>query len=207
MKRITRMAVALVAIGSLMASPALAQRKTKGEVPGEEQFRSSVGYHTAVMEHCKQINKLAKSRGTFNVGLAREHSDEISRNLDAASRHQESYESAIGPDQRSVTATESATAATMLGQSKRLAGQLADVLKSQSADRKQVAATVTDLFLAQKDLVAAQKIAAKTLGISPASNPRKAGAAPKKSGAAARKPTKKSAGSQEVSATKKTAAR
>lgn len=184
MNTVIRVAAALVLAVSLLAAPCAAQRKSKAVVPGEDSFRSAAGYHTAVMEHCKQINKLARGRGDFNVTLAREHGAEVGRNLAAAVRHQAQFE-AVNPQ-----ATSSSVAAC-----ERHAKVLEDALKAASPDRKAVAAAATELFLAERELVTSQKAAAKSLGISMATTPRKASATP-------RKRTKPAPASGEVSAAK-----
>jgi hypothetical protein len=153
-------AVPAAAIGR----PAKAQ-----QIPGEDAFRSVAGYHAAVMEHCKAINKLARGRGAFNVELAREHAAEVSRNLTSASRHVESYLAAPGADKGTA-----GVVGSKQGESERLAAALGQALGGTSPDRKAVAAAATELYLAERDLVTAHKTAGKTLGIRPATAPRKA---------------------------------
>jgi hypothetical protein len=147
-------------------------------IPGEDDFRSATGYTVALMEHCKAINKLARGKGAFNAELAREHAEELSRNATSASRHRQGYASALGAGQRSQVSAELTTQETSEGAMMRYASALDDALKGASPDRKAVADTVTDLYLAAKDFLTAQKSAGKTLGIRAATPPRKA--APRK---------------------------
>jgi hypothetical protein len=159
---------------ALLSGTAAAQRKRASSqpVPGENAYRSAAGYHAAVMEHCKAINKLARSRSDFDVELAREHAAEIGRNLEAASRHMSAYLAALAPEQR--TSAGGAVEAKQ-GEAKRLGAALSGALSTASPDPKQVVAAVTDLYLAERDLVAAHKAGGKALGISLASAPRKPG--------------------------------
>jgi hypothetical protein len=179
---------------AMVAIPAMAAgRTTKTEqVPGEDAFRSAAGYHTAVMEHCKAINKLARGRGAFNVALAREHAGEVTRNLASASRHVESYLAALGMERKSTVSEQASVVSGKQSESERLAAVLGEALGAAAPDRKAIASTVTDLYLAERDLVTAHKAAGKTLGISLATAPRKGSPRP----ATARKPAKPASGGE-----------
>jgi hypothetical protein len=186
-QRIYRVLGALLLAAATAVPSVAAGRTTKaGEVPGEDAYRSAAGYHTAVMEHCKAINKLARAKGAFNVELAREHAAEVSRNLASASRHVESYLAALGPDRKGSVSEHAGIVAGKQGESQRLASVLGEALGTGAPDRKTIASTVTDLYLAERDLVTAHKAAGKTLGIRLATAPRKAAPRP----ASARKPPK-----------------
>jgi len=165
--------ILMVAIG-ISASAAGRTTKKTGPVPGEDAFRSATGYHAAVMEHCKAINKLARGRGAFNVELAREHATELKRNLASAARHVTSYISALGVEQRGTVSDQTGVVAGKQSESEQLATTLDRALNASSPDRKAVASTVTDLYLAERELVTAHKAAGKTLGIGLATAPHKA---------------------------------
>src|SRR5262245_18474685 len=179
---------------AMVAIPAMAAGRTTktAQVPGEDAYRRAAGYHTAVMEHCKAINKLARGRGAFNVALAREHAGEVTRNLASASRHVESYLSALGAERRSTVSEQASVVSGKQGESERLAAALGEALGAGTPDRKAIASTVTDLYLAERDLVVAHKAAGKTFGISMATAPRKVSPRP----ATARKPAKSASGDE-----------
>lgn len=165
-------AAALVAV---LATAAVAQSGKKSPavlVPGEDEYRSATGYTVAVMEHCKAINRLARGTGGFNAELAREHAAEISRNVASASRHLKGYAAALDSGRRGQVSDQFALQTTNEGDVARLAVALGDALKSPSPDRKTVAETVTALYLAERDLLAAHRAAGKTLGIRAATPPR-----------------------------------
>jgi hypothetical protein len=143
-------------------------------VPGEDDYRSATGYTVAVMEHCKAINRLARGRGGFNVELAREHASEVERNAQLAARHLKGFDAALGADQRTLIADVGPASQSSQADVTRLSASLATSLKSPTPDRKAVGETVTELYLAAKDLLAAHKAAGKTLGIKAATPPRKA---------------------------------
>jgi hypothetical protein len=167
--------VSLLVLAALAAPAVAAQRKRASAQPvaGENAYRSAAGYHAAVMEHCKAINKLARSRASFDVELAREHAAEVSRNLDAASKHMASYLAALGPEQRSQTAAEGSATEAKQAEAKRLGAALAGVLSTAAPDPKQVVSAVTDLYLAERELVTTHKAAGKALGIGLSTAPRK----------------------------------
>jgi hypothetical protein len=170
-----RAAFASLLVVVFMTTAALAGGKkapAASAVPGEDDYRSATGYTVAVMEHCKAINRLARGKGGFNVDLAREHAAEVERNAALAARHLKGFEGALGADQRTLIAA--ASSGPSQGDMTRLAESLGATLKSPSPDRKAVGETVTQLYLAAKDLLAAHKAAGKTLGIKAATPPRKA---------------------------------
>lgn len=166
---------ALFLMAAMAVSASAAGRTAKeGSVPGEDAFRSAAGYHTAVMEHCKTINKLARGRGAFNVELAREHMSEVKRNLASASRHVSSYLTALGAERKGTVSEQTGIVTGKQAESERLASALDRDLGATAPDRKAVASTVTELYLAERELVVAHKAAGKTLGIGMATAPRKA---------------------------------
>ena len=190
MKMQIRVAVAALA-AALVAAPCLAaekERKASQPVAGENQYRSASGYHTAVMEHCRELSTLAKGKGEFNVALAREQASEVARNLEAAGKHMAGYLGALTDEQKGMVAEQSAVASAKQGESARLAARLGEALGGPNPDRSVVAATVRDLYLSERDLLAAHKVAGKTLGIRAASAPqgtRPPGSRPKRSKASA----------------------
>lgn len=173
-----RTAVTALAAAAVLATSALAAGKsaaTTQPVPGEDDYRSAAGYHAAAMEHCKEVNRLARGRGGFNVALAREHAAEANRNIELANRHMASYLGALSPDQKGQIAAEASIGEAKRGETAKLASALDQALGAGSPDRKLVASMVTDLYVAERDLVAAHKSAGKTLGIRLATAPHKAG--------------------------------
>src|ERR1051325_6119932 len=89
-------AVAAMLLTTVLAGAVVAGGRAttpRQQVAGADDYRSAVEYHAAVMNHCKAINTLARARGAFNVTLAREHSEEVSRNLSSAAKHLSGYRS------------------------------------------------------------------------------------------------------------------
>jgi hypothetical protein len=127
------------------------------------------------MEHCKANNKLARGKGAFDVELAREHAAEASRNAESASRHLKGYMSSLDAGRRGQVAEQTAAQASSGSTISRLSTSLGAALEGASPDRKAVAETATELYLAAKDLLAAHKAAGKALGIRAATPPRKPG--------------------------------
>lgn len=166
---------AIAAILTVAAVAGAAQRGASRAkpIPGEDEYRSATGYTVAAMEHCKAINRLARGVGPFNAALAREHASEVTRNITALSKHIQSYQTALGPDERSAVSIQSDSQKSWESQINRLSAQLSEQLKGGSPDRKIVADTVTDLYLATRELLNSHKAAGKTLGIRAATPPRK----------------------------------
>src|SRR5438105_1182968 len=156
-------AALLIAAVCGVSASAAGKATTSQPVPGEDEYRSAVGYHAAVMEHCKEINGLARARGSFNVALAREHAAEVSRNLGSASKHMTDYLAALNAEQKGHVDAQSTVAASKQGESERLAAALGDALDGAAPDRKLVVSTITQLYLAERDLVTAEKVAGKAL--------------------------------------------
>ena len=171
-----RAALAAVVVAAL-ATAAVAGGKVASKataIPGEDEFRSATGYTVAVMEHCKAINKLARGKGTFNAELAREHAAEVARSVSSISRHRKEYVSALASGQRDQVSVEISTQESSESAIMHYSSALSDSLKGPAPNRMAVADAVTDLYLAAKDFLAAQKSAGKTLGIRAATPPRKA---------------------------------
>lgn len=166
---------ALLVAALALAAGAGTKKAAGGPVPGEDEYRSATGYAVALMEHCKAINKMARGKGSFNVDLAREHAAEASRNAESASRHLKGYISALDAGQRGQVSDQVATQETSEGAIGRLSSALGATLKGHAPDRKAVADTATELYLAAKDLLTAHKAAGKTLGIRAATPPHKPG--------------------------------
>lgn len=164
----------LVAVLLTASASAAGKKVTGASVAGEDDFRSVTGYTVVLMEHCKAVNRLAKSKGAFKVELAREHAAEITRSASSASRHVKTYLSSLGDDQRVLVTAQSG--AQQAGETAlvQLASQLDSVLKSESPDRAAVVTAVTDLYLVAKDMLVSHKAAGKALGIAAATPPRKA---------------------------------
>ena len=165
---------AFVAVVLVTTATAAGKRKAQtGPVAGEDEYRSAAGYHAAAMEHCKEVNKLARGLGAFNLELAREHAAEVTRNLAAANKHMVGYLTALSAEQKGKVTEQSAVADTKRAESDRMASELGEALRQPTPDRKSVANAATSLYLAERELVAAHKLAGKALGISAASAPRK----------------------------------
>ncbi|MCC6743654.1 MAG: hypothetical protein IT175_07300 [Acidobacteria bacterium] len=174
----TVLGTVLATVVAITGASAAGKKAVTGSVPGEEDFRSATGYTVVLMEHCKAVNRLARGKGAFNVELAREHAAEITRSAASASRHVKDYLASLGQDQKVLVTAQSG--AQQAGETAvvQLAGKLDSVLQQASPDRAAVSNTVTELYLAAKDLLVSHKAAGKTLGIAAATPPRKA--APRK---------------------------
>lgn len=174
LKRI-RLATAAALLVASAAGVTLAAQKGGARAPiaGEDDFRSVTAHAVALMEHCKMVHKLAKSRGDLNVGITREHAAETARSAEALARHFDAYMSLLPAEQRTLVADAGGIQQAASASVVRLAGELTAAVKAASPDRKVVGERATELYLAAKQLLAAHKAAGKTLKISAASPPRK----------------------------------
>ncbi len=154
------------------------KKVAKGPVAGEDDYRSAIGYTVAVMEHCKALNRLTKTKGSYNAELAREHAVEVVRNSESATRHVNAFVSTSGA--APVATTDAPSLEQSLATVRQFATALDQLTKTGAADRNAVASTSTELYLAAKDMLAAEKASGKAMGIASATPPRKPGAKPKK---------------------------
>ena len=138
-KRLCIGAVAAV----LAATVAVAGPKkvAKGPIAGEDDYRSAIGYTVAVMEHCKALNRLTKTRGSYNGELAREHAGEVVRNAESATRHVSAYVATTGAGTVTVAETDKPSLGTAEANFERASEAFTAQTKGGTSDRTAVSAS------------------------------------------------------------------